>query len=251
MTSQGQMTLVTDTLRQNRSPLYLQIAEVLRQDLSRGVWKAGDLLPTISDLAAEYSVAKITVRQAVKILEQEGLLESRRGRGTMALPPPPHRDRLHLGTRLSTLVDMYRGDKPALDLLEDRDAEIPGTPLIGDLSDTGYHLLRRTHSRDGETYCVISIYFENHLFQRHEAELRTQIALPILVDSADVDVARARQSFVIGKCDYALAGLLNLNVGDPVVEVRRVICDKDDNVIYLADVTYRSDFVRLEMDLLA
>jgi GntR family transcriptional regulator len=36
-----------------------------------------------------------------------------------------------------------------------------------------------------------------------------------------------------------------------VVEVRRVICDARDQVIYIADVTYRSDFVRLEMDLLS
>ncbi|NIA69881.1 GntR family transcriptional regulator [Pelagibius litoralis] len=242
---------MTDTLRQSRSPLYLQIAEILRQNLDRGVWMPGELLPTISDLSTEYSVAKITVRQAVKILEEEGLLESRRGRGTTVLPTPPVPDRLHLGTRLSTLADHYRGDKPALDLLEDRDAEVPGAPIIGGLSDKGYHLLRRTHTRDGETYCVISIYFEKDLFARHEGEFRTQLALPVLVDSDDIDVARARQSLTIGKCDYDTAGLLSLAVGDPVVEVRRVICDGQDRVIYLADVTYRSDFVRLEMDLLA
>ena len=242
---------MTDALRQSRSPLYLQIAEILRQNLDRGVWTPGELLPTISELSAEYSVAKITVRQAVKILEEEGLLDSRRGRGTTVLPPPPARDRLHLGTRLSTLVDLYRGDRPALDLLEDRDAEVPGEPLIGELSDNGYHLLRRTHSRDGETYCVISIYFDKDLFARHETEFRTQLALPVLVDSDDIDVARARQSLTIGKCDYKLAVLLNLAVGDPVVEVRRVICDRHDRVLYFADVTYRSDFVRLEMDLLA
>lgn len=242
---------MTDTLRQSRSPLYLQIAEILRQDLDRDVWKVGDLLPTISELSAEYSVAKVTVRQAVKILEEEGLLESRRGRGTTVQPRPPARDRLHLGTRLSTLADHYRGDKPALDLLEDRDADVPGKPLIGTLSQEGYHLLRRTHTREGETYCVISIYFEKDLFARHEAEFRTQLALPVLVDSTDIDVAHARQSLTIGKCDYDTAGLLGLAVGDPVVEVRRVICDGQDKVIYLADVTYRSDFVRLEMDLLA
>lgn len=242
---------MTDTLRQSRSPLYLQIAEILRQNLDRGVWTPGNLLPTISDLSAEYSVAKITVRQAVKILEEEGLLESRRGRGTTVLPTPPAPDRLHLGTRLSALADHYRGDKPALDLLEDRDAEVPGVPLIGELSDNGYHLLRRTHTRDDKIYCVISIYFDKDLFTRHEDEFRTQLALPILVDSDDIDVARARQSLTIGKCDYDTAGLLSLAVGDAVVEVRRVICDGQDRVIYLADVTYRSDFVRLEMDLLA
>ncbi len=242
---------MTDTLRQSRSPLYLQIAEILRQNLGRGVWTPGELLPTISELSAEYSVARVTVRQAVKILEEEGLLDSRRGRGTTVLPPPPARDRLHLGTRLSTLVDLYRGDRPALDLLEDRDAEVPGEPLIGELSDNGYHLLRRTHARDGETYCVISIYFERDLFACHEAEFRTQLALPVLVDSEDIDVARARQSLTIGKCDYDSAVLLGLPVGDPVVEVRRVICDRRDRVLYFADVTYRSDYVRLEMDLLA
>ena len=239
-----------DTLRQSRSPLYLQIAEILHQNLDRGVWKTGDLLPTITELSAEYSVGKITIRQAVKILEEEGLLESRRGRGTTVLPPPPVRDRLHLGTRLSMLVDHYRGDKPELDLLEDRDAKVPGKPLIGEISDNGYHLLQRTHSHEGDTYCVISIYFDKEVFSRHEAEFRTQLALPVLVDSEDIDVARARQLMTIGKCDYNLAGLLNLSVGDPVVEVRRVICDRDDRVIYLADITYRSDFVCLEMDLL-
>lgn len=242
---------MTDTLRQSRSPLYLQIAEILRQNLDRGIWKTGSFLPTISELSAEYSVAKITVRQAVKILEEEGLLESRRGRGTTVLPPPPARDRLHLGTRLSTLADLYRGDKPALHLLEDRDADVPGELLIGELSDNGYHLLRRTHARDSEPYCVISIFFEKDIFARHEAEFRTELALPVLVDSNDIIVARARQSLTIGKCDYDTAGLLGLAVGDPVVEVRRVICDDQDRVIYLADVTYRSDFVRLEMDLLA
>ncbi|AXI41036.1 GntR family transcriptional regulator [Sulfitobacter sp. SK011] len=242
---------MTDTLRQSRSPLYLQIAEILRQDLDRGVWTAGELLPTISALSAQYSVAKITVRQAVKILEEEGLLESRRGRGTTVLPPPPSRDRLHLGTRLSNLADLYRGDKPALDLLEDRDADVTGELVIGTVSERGYHLLRRTHTRNGETYCVISIYFEKDVFARHEAEFRTQLALPVLVDSGDIDIARARQSLTIGKCDYGTAGLLGLAVGDPVVEVRRVICDAQDQIIYVADVTYRSDYVRLEMDLLA
>lgn len=62
-------------LRHSRAPLYLQVAEILRQRLSRGIWKEGDLLPTITVLAEEFGVAKITIRQAVKLLEQENLLE--------------------------------------------------------------------------------------------------------------------------------------------------------------------------------
>ena len=72
---------------------------------------------------------------------------------------------------------------------------------------------------------MILLYFDRVLFERHEAQLRTEISLPILHDSNEIDVARARQSFSIGKCDYALAGLLKLTIGGLVVEFRRVICD--------------------------
>ena len=67
-----------NALRQSRTPLYLQMAEVLRQRVHRGVWAPGDLLPTLDELAREFSVAKVTVRQAVKLLQDEGLLASRR-----------------------------------------------------------------------------------------------------------------------------------------------------------------------------
>ena len=79
------------------------------------------------------------------------------------------------------MTDLYRGDKPALELLEDRVADIPGKQIIGSVSNHGYHLLKRTHTRDNEKLCVISIYFESRLFSRHESEFRTQLALPVML----------------------------------------------------------------------
>lgn len=239
-----------DALRQSRTPLYLQMAEILRQRIARGVWKPGDLLPTLDDIATEFSVAKITVRQAVKLLQDEGLLTSQRGRGTTVLAGRAPIRQLNVATRLSSLVEMYRGDRPDLDLLEDREAELVGTPFTGHPSENGYHMLRRTHARDGLTYCVISLYFDRVLFDLHEERLRNEVALPVLQD-CEVNVSRARQILTVGKCDVETAGLLNLSVGDPVAEVRRILCDAEDRIIYLADVIYRGDFIKLEMDLLA
>lgn len=239
-----------EALRQSRTPLYLQMAEILRQRIAREIWKPGDLLPTLDEIAEEFSVAKITVRQAVKLLQDEGMLASRRGRGTTVLRGTAPVKQLNVATRLSSLVEMYRGDTPVLNLLEDRQAELDGTPFTGRSSSDGYHMLRRTHARDGVTYCVISLYFDRPLFDRYELRLRNELALPVLQD-CDVDVSRARQTLTVGKCDVETASLLNLSVGDPVAEVRRILCDADDKIIYLADVTYRGDFIKLEMDLLA
>ena len=44
--------------------------------------------------------------------------------------------------------------------------------------------------------------------------------------------------------------LLDLAVGEPVEEVRRILCEETETIIYLANVVYRGDFIRLEMDLL-
>lgn len=60
--------MLYDSLRESRSPLYLQVAEILRQRLERGLWPSGTLLPTLNELVEEFSVAKITVRQAVMLL---------------------------------------------------------------------------------------------------------------------------------------------------------------------------------------
>jgi GntR family transcriptional regulator len=63
-------------------PLYAQIAELLRGRILRGDWKEGDRLPSHEALTREFDVARVTVRQAIMLLEGDGLLTSRRGRGT-------------------------------------------------------------------------------------------------------------------------------------------------------------------------
>ena len=53
----------------------------------------------------------------------------------------------------------------------------------------------------------------------------------------------------IGSADLDLARLLGVPLNSPVAEVRRVFNSADGRVIYLGEVTYRGDFVRIEMDL--
>lgn len=100
------------TLHASREPLYLQVAEVLRQRIVKGTWKVGDRLPSLLELAEEFSVARVTARQAVKLLEQEGYVAPKRGRGTTVLPRPEGFQKINVKTRLSDLVERYRQDVP-------------------------------------------------------------------------------------------------------------------------------------------
>ncbi|EKK3975021.1 GntR family transcriptional regulator [Cronobacter sakazakii] len=63
-------------------PKYRQIADTLREQISAGVLKPGDALPTESALQAQFGVSRVTVRQALKQLISEQIVESVQGSGT-------------------------------------------------------------------------------------------------------------------------------------------------------------------------
>ena len=109
--------------------------------------------------------------------------------------------------------------------------------------------MRRLQSRAGQPSCVISIYMGKPVFQKHAARFRNDVVIPILVSVRDPKISRARQTLTAGTSDWEVSRLLRIPLNSPVAEVRRVFEASDGRVIYVAEVTYRGDFVRIEMDL--
>ena len=63
-------------------PMYRQIADALREKINAGELKPGDALPTESSLQEAFNVSRVTVRQALKLLTEEQIVESIQGSGT-------------------------------------------------------------------------------------------------------------------------------------------------------------------------
>lgn len=100
-------------------------------------------------------------------------------------------------------------------------------------------------------YCVITLYLAKAIFDKHEQEFRTCLALPVLFDDPDIDISIARQRLLVSKCDMETAMHLDIPLGEPVAEVRRILCDANETILYVADVIYRGDYIQLDMNLLA
>ena len=62
--------------------LYLQLADLLREQIRSGKLPPRSRVPSLVDLAAKYELAEMTVRKALRLLIDEGLIETRPGRGT-------------------------------------------------------------------------------------------------------------------------------------------------------------------------
>jgi molybdate-binding protein/DNA-binding transcriptional regulator YhcF (GntR family) len=69
-------------LNVNETPLYLQIANTLRQQILDGEFEVGEQLPTVRDLADRWSCAPGTVQRAFNLLSREGFVKGRTGHGT-------------------------------------------------------------------------------------------------------------------------------------------------------------------------
>jgi GntR family transcriptional regulator len=71
--------------------VYRQIADHLRQAIAGGVLSEGDQLPSEAQLMAHYGVARMTARNALRLLQDEGLITAEHGRGVYVRSRPPVR----------------------------------------------------------------------------------------------------------------------------------------------------------------
>src|SRR6516165_12267585 len=69
-----------------RTPIYLQIAESIGSLLASGALPPGYVLPPERLLCEQFGISRMTLRQAMSLLDREGLIDSRRGIGTVVRP---------------------------------------------------------------------------------------------------------------------------------------------------------------------
>jgi GntR family transcriptional regulator len=239
---------VHPSLKQSPIARNVQLAELFRHRIARGDWPLGYKLPTRDDLMVEFGVSRVTIRQALDRLAREGLISAERGSGTVVTGGVPTERWFHLETTLEDLHKTYLEIKPQIRNV----AEGSGTPRLTDSDGKPalrYHFIRRIHARGRVPYCVISIYLDERVFKKAAKRFREEIVISVLREVRGVKVAKARQTLTIGAADLEAAALLDVPANTPIAEVRRVFTDPAGVVIYLAEVTYKGETIRLEMDL--
>lgn len=90
-------------------PMYLQIMEQIRHRIAIGGWPPGHELPSIRALAVELKVSVITVKRAYLDLENDGVIITRQGKGSIVADSAGLSTRLHheeLDAHLSAAADL-------------------------------------------------------------------------------------------------------------------------------------------------
>ena len=96
-------------------PAYIRIHDKIKADVDDGTWKIGQRLPSERDLCNTFDVSRMTVRQAITLLVDEGILERKPGSGTFVASSRV-KEKMR-GTTSFTEIVKSQGKKPSSELI--------------------------------------------------------------------------------------------------------------------------------------
>jgi len=228
---------------------YIQLSTLFRRRIASGEWSTDQQIPTVDELAGEFGVARATIRQAIGLLEREGLISRFRAKGTFVNKRPDSPVWCELQTDWKGLLNSREGI--TIEILSDQDANF----LLQGIAEPEqiaprYRHLRRRHFRDGAAYLVADLYIDAELaIDISEDALRTTTAMRLAATLPDTTITNALQTLTVGSADLETAELLDIALNAPVCCVDRRVFDQHDRLVLVSIGIYRGDNFRMDIKL--
>lgn len=236
-------------IEKSRIARYLQLATLFRSRITSGQWAVNERIPNVDDLAVEFNVARGTIREALDVIAEEGLIERFRAKGSFVRHSPAVNAVHHLEADWESLIRTHKEAKVTV-LEHTRGARLPGYAQNDGTPAQEYEMMRRLHTRDGTPYLLGRFFLDRDLFLLGTAKrFKREPSMAVLHDIANDRIAQAKQTLTITSADLEMASLLDVPLNTPLARVYRTAVDHDGRLVYLSEGYYRGDMVVLEIKL--
>ena len=237
------------SLKQGPVTLYAQLATIFRDRIYTGIWREGETIPTLDKLTEEFGVARVTVRQAIQHLSDEGILSSHRGRRTHVTWKAPVGSSLPIFSSIGSLDESP--SSYSVDVLGyDEFVELPPRLLERGKSKGPYVRIRKRDLYKGIPYTVSENFVRKDVYRRFPPGGETVSKIARLVKEA----ARPRpmKGFELIRVsmpseDECLQ--LQSPSNSPVARVSRTFIDAKDVVLLYGNYVYRAKEFALLRDI--
>lgn len=223
-------------------PKYYQIYKKLLSQIRSGKFKEFDRFYSDTELVEKYQVSRGTIREAVKLLIQQGYIIREQGKGTFVTSPAIEQDsdKLMGFTELMEKHDI----KPSAKIIEQEIVDAP-SDLQGlmDLEDDT-QLVRIIRIRYGNEQPLIieQSYFIYDLFKPiYDMDLESNSIYELLYKHTETRLGEARQRIIATKAGSNEAELLDIKKGAPLLLMKRFIKTKSGSYFQYSEDLYRSD----------
>jgi GntR family transcriptional regulator len=229
-------------------PLSYQLAQILRAEVLAGRFPPGAKIPPEVALARQYGVSFATVRQALRSLEEEGLISRHRARGTFVAPDLRPRRELRLVSSVDALIAQQLSEET--EVLGMALVPVPPhlEPYFG--REREVSLFRRLRREQGAPVSYALNYVLPEYGSQIEPEaLRRDPVLKILRDRTGVKLKAVRISVEAQAASPEVARLLDVEPFSPVLFFFGLVHDRDGRVIDVPCIHYRADRFKFAVDL--
>ncbi|MBW8347913.1 GntR family transcriptional regulator [Bacillus sp. IITD106] len=207
-------------------PLYKQLKNKILDDITTGVYKPDDMIPSQMYYSKKFDVSRVTVRQAINELVFNGILYTQKGKGTFVKKIPINylQDNRLRGfteslkqnneSRQTKLLEINRiyANKMLSKKLE---LQI-GSPIIH---------IKRLRIADGITIMLENSYLDFSIVKdiNFERDFGDNISLyRLLREKADIQFSYTEEEISAVKCDKPISSLLYIEENEPILFIKRV-----------------------------
>jgi len=226
-------------------PQYRQIAQALRERIS--TLRPGERLPSDAQLCAEFGVSRMTARNAMHRLAEDGLIRREPGRGSFVAKPPAHRRTNRLMTFTQEMIRAGRVPSSRVLTRVIRPSSIAEAASLGIPARQAVVHLRRIRLADEQPIALESTVL---IGACAEAVMTANLA------HGSLHEALGRAGFVLSRGSGTIAAaaataeearLLDIRTADPLLVERRVIRDNQGREIEVTTSAYPADRYALEV----
>jgi GntR family transcriptional regulator len=230
-------------------PLHQQLFVVLREQILRGLYAPGASIPNEARLGEIFDVSRITVRRAVADLEAQGLVEKKQGRGTFVrFDLPAQRPAATLGFVDSLRKQAQNTQVKVLDLrLVDDPPAVVSLQLQLEQGERAVHAVR-LRSGEGRPLMVTDAWIPQRLGKGITRAGLEKKGLYELLMAQGVNFGRVVQEITAVPADPHYAGLLNADVGSPLLRMTRLLYDGERQPVQHLTIHVSPERSRILMD---
>ncbi|MCP3030938.1 UTRA domain-containing protein [Halobacillus sp. A1] len=223
------------------APLYRRIAQKIKEDISEGIWKDGEAIPTELHLSEQYQASRVTVRQAIKVLVEEGLLERIQGSGTYVKEQKIERNIFDL---LSFTEEMRRlGKEPVNKILKfqliDPDDHVRKMLQLAEGEKVFY--IRRQRLVDDVPYVVEDTYLPVSLFPNLSYGIMKRSKYDYIEKEVGKKIKESFQEVIPVLPSEDVAQALTVEESTPILKMQSYSVLVDGTVFEYSENHFKSD----------
>ncbi|MBE1276711.1 GntR family transcriptional regulator [Enterovibrio baiacu] len=210
--------------------MYRQIADAIRENIRNGEYKVGEALPTEAQLREAFAVSRVTVRQALKLLIENGELESIRGSGTYVKNNKVNYDIY----QQSSFAEKWEhsGGVTHSDVLafEVKNASIKMADLLNVEEGAQIFYVRRVRYLDNNPITVEETWLPTVMFPDLTYQVMQGSKYQFIEKQKGLIIDRSEQEIIPVLPPKEIAELLGVDPADPIIEKRTRGYLEDDTV---------------------